>query len=190
MNNAHGMELEIANAYEANAFGGRTVYLVKTGQGGTTIAQWADEATYSAESDTIEPFDTCVTRINAAKSVVTTLEGTAPEIIMFWSQGINDRGIGTDVTTWKNATKVVLAAIRTGVGTAFPIFTTKFESITGVDMSSYDTAISAYASEMIDVTAVSTVGFETSQVYAGAGNHWGYTGMKAVAAAMINSYLT
>lgn len=189
MNNAHGMELQLANRVDAGDFTDKTVYLVKTGQGGTTIAMWADEATYSAESSTIEPFDTCISRITAAKALILSETGQEPELVIFWSQGINDRGIGTEVTTWKNATKAVLNAIRAALGATVPIFTTKFESITGVDMSAFNTAISAYASEMTSVTAVSTSGAETSQVFAGAGNHWGYTGMKAVSDAMINAYL-
>jgi hypothetical protein len=185
---AHGWENQLANRYDAGAFGTRTVYLAKCGQGGTKISEWGIGATY----DGISPYTLFLNRVNAAVSLITTLEGEAPQIIIFWSQGINDAVAtpATGLTTWKTATKAVFNQMRTDLGMTAPIFTTQFQSITGAgDMSGYNSTIATMATEMSSIYVINTTGREVSQVLLAAGNHWGYTGLKGIADDLINAYL-
>ena len=185
-NDAHGWELQIANRKDDGDFGARAVYLVKAGQGGTVIAEWADEATYNAESQTIEPYDVFIARVRAAINIVDSIHNRMPDVIMLWSIGINDAGIGTTTGTYKTAVKAVFNLMRTDIGIDFPIIQTQFQSINTV----YDAVINDITNEMTDVYAINTTGAETTQVFAGAGSHWGYTGMKQIADDMIDLILS
>lgn len=188
MNDAHGWELELANRYDDGDFGGRDVFLCKAGQGGTMVAMWADEATYSAESQTIEPFDVFIARVQAAIALIESQTGQTPDVFLFWSLGINDNGNGTPVATFKAAQKDVFDDIRAELGINLPIYMTQFQSMGS--MTTYDVAIGEIASEMTDVTAINTTGAETAEVFAGPGSHWGYTGMKQVANSLINALIS
>jgi hypothetical protein len=179
--NAHGWELQIANKYDSSYFGSRQVFICKAGQGGTTISQWA--SSYTAEGYTYYPLDTFLLRVNSAIELISEQTGQTPVTVMFWSQGINDNS--GDVSAWKTATKNLFTEIRDSLNITLPIVMTQFQSITAVTLTSFDTAITEITTEMSDVYAVNTTGAEVTEVYAGAGSHWGYTGMKVVANLMI-----
>lgn len=185
-NDAHGWELQLANSFDARAFGNRPVYIVKIAQGGTTAAMWADEATYSAESQTIEPFDVAIARIQAAIHLADSIHNKTPDVVMWWSLGINDIGIATDPGTYEDQVMAVFTAMRTEIGIEFPIIQTQFQSID----NTLDASISNIATGLDDVYVVNTTGAETSQVFDGSGTHWGYTGMKQVASSLISLTLT
>lgn len=184
---AHGWELQIANRYAAGDFGARKVYIVKTGQGGSTISMWAVGGTYSAEAQTIEPYATAIDRIQAAIHLVDSIHGKMPDVVMLWSLGINDMGIATDATTFKNATKAVFQQFRDDLGIGdFPIITTQFQEIN----PTYDAVLADIPEEMANVYSIATTGAEISEVVAGAGSHWGYHGMKQIANDLVDFTLS
>jgi hypothetical protein len=186
-NDAHGWELGLANLYENRVFGNRNVYLIKTGQGGSQVLTWVEGHAYSAESQTIFPYTTFIARVQAGLHLVDSLEnGRTPDVVMLWSCGINDAGALTSTSIFKDTTIHVFNALRTAIGINFPIIQTQFQDITPV----YDTKIAEIASELTDVYYISTAGYETTQVFAGAGYHWGYTGMKQMAAALTTIILS
>lgn len=185
-NDAHGWELGLANLYDEGAFGGRTVYLIKTGQGGTRVIMWIQGNNYIAESQVVFPYTTFVDRVQAGISLVESVEDSIPQIVMLWSMGINDAGNSTSVSDFKSTSVTVLTALRTAIGNNFPIIMTQLQDITPV----YDVAMAEIASEMDDVYVINTSGYETTQVFAGAGYHWGYTGMKQMDVALVNQILT
>lgn len=172
----HGLELQIANSYDSGYFGNRNVYLCKAGQGGTVISQWADEATYTAET-TVEPYDIYFERVDSAIAIITRND-TIPRCILIWSQGINNGG--GYPTSWKNGTKSLFTDMRSQI-TSLPIYITRFDSMSDY----YYTQMTEIASELSDIAIISSAGCETSQVVAGAGFHWGYTGMKVLARRLI-----
>lgn len=182
----HGWELQLANRYDDGDFGNRSVYIVKAGQGGTTAAMWADEATYSAESETIEPYDTWVTRVQAAIHIIDSIHNKTPQIVMWWSLGNNDATAGTNVDVYEDEVLAIFTSLRTEIGIQFPIIQTQFQDISPV----YDTKIDDITGELDDVYKISTSGAETSQTYCCTGNHWGYTGAKLVANRFIDLTLT
>lgn len=183
---AHGWELQLANRYDDGDFGNKTVYIVKAGQGGTTGAMWADEATYSAEAQTIEPYDTWVSRVQAALHLIDSIHHVVPQIVMWWSLGYNDIVAGTNVDVYKDEVQAVFTSMRTEIGIDFPIIQTQFQSIN----TAYDTAIDDITGLLDDVYKISTSGAETSQTFCCTGNHWGYTGAKLVSDRFIDLTLT
>lgn len=155
----HGWELGLANQIDAGAFPGRRpVYLIKTGQGGSTIAQWAVGQTYWTKF---------LERINAAKAVLKPQR----RWVVWFSLGLNDIVAGTNVTTWKADVLAHLAKIRVELpGCQFVM--TEFQGMTN-DSSAYDTAIQEIAAGAADVASISASGSATD-----GGNHWSYAGFK------------
>lgn len=176
----HGLELQIANSYDSGYFGNINVYLCKAGQGGTVISQWADEATYTAET-TVEPYDTYFERVDSAIAIITRND-TVPRCILIWSQGINDGGGNT--TSWKNRTKSLFTDMRVQIP-SLPIYITRFDSMADY----YYTQMTEIASEIGGVKIISSLGCETSAVVTGAGIHWGYYGMKILGRRIITEIL-
>jgi hypothetical protein len=186
---AHAWELELANQYDAGVFGSRPVYLVKAGQGGSIVNQWLVGGSYTAESTTIGPYSTFISRVNAAIPLVETLTGQTPDVVLFWSQGINDRDFASgDITTWTSKTQTVFSNMRTDLGLTLPIFSTQFQGMT--NLGPFNTAIAGMESSVTNFHAIDTTGAETAQVFDGAGYHWGYTGAKAVANSLITALLS
>lgn len=87
-------------------------YLIKCGQGGSRIDQWADAGTYQ---------NTFEARIDAFEALVTTRNYR-----VWLSFGINDANAGTDPTSWRTATEDWISRIRTKLGSAtIHIYATK-----------------------------------------------------------------
>lgn len=182
----HGWELELANRYDDGDFGLHEIYLCKAGQGGTTVAMWADEATYSAESSTVEPYDVFIARVQAAIAIIETETGQIPHVVMFWTLGINDSGIGTNAATWKAAQKAVFNLMRTDLAIDLPIYMVRMQSMS----DPYGTQIAEIGTELSNITIINSTGAETTDVVAGSGSHWGYTGMKQVANSLIDALIS
>lgn len=89
----HGLELGLANSIDDGLWGRTPVYLVKTGQGGSTVGQWTQNDTY---------FQKFIQRITAAFNALQGA-GYVVQPYVWFSQGINDAIAGTPVNTWKTA---------------------------------------------------------------------------------------
>lgn len=175
---SHGWELQLANRVSDGDLP-NPVYLVKTGQGSTRIAHWAEGATYS----TVNPWAKFQARVDSAITYLTATYGQAPRLFIFYSQGINDMNAATATATWKAATKAHLQKIRAKYGSTVPIFMTKIY-ISGY--TTYNTAIDEIAAEEPYTYAVSTSGATSGSNIV----HWDYAGMKLVANNLINTMLT
>jgi len=168
-NATHGMEIGLANEVDAGSFPGRsTVYLVKTGQGGSTIGEWDDGDPY---------WDTFLERIAAAKELL----GESVRWVVWYSQGINDAIAGTAAATWKAATVAHLAKIQTELPGCVVVMT-EFQ---GLSNGSYTTQIREIAAADAAVSSVDLTGAATD-----GGNHWSYAGFKnTVVPAMVAATL-
>ena len=156
----HGIELELVNRVERLPADSLPVYLVKTGQGGSTIGQWAPNGKY---------FDTFRTRVAAAKKL---LADRPLRPVIFFSLGINDAIAKTPVARWKQDVKDHLARLRQEVGGDPPIVMTRFMP----RYEAFNAAIAEICAEMQGVYSV-----ETRDAALRDDNHWSYAGMKVVA---------
>jgi hypothetical protein len=159
----HGMELGLANAVEAGAFAPATsVYLVKTGQGGSRILQWDPVGPYWAKF---------VQRVRAARAALPA----STRWVVWYSQGINDAVAGVPIATWKADTVAHLARIRAELPGCQIIFT-EFQSM---PVNGGYPAVNAAIRELVaadpTLSSVSTIGAGTDGA-----NHWSYAGYRDV----------
>lgn len=173
---SHGWELQLANRVADSDLLNPT-YLVKAGQGGTTIAQWSPGGIFEG----IYPLDTFYKRMDSAILQVQYLTGKTAKPIIFYTQGINDIIAGTSVATWKASTISHIDRIRARYG-MMPVFITNFY-MSGRTI--YNTAIAEIATEMEKVYVIDTNGAGET----GDNNHWNYAGMKLIADRIIDAML-
>ncbi len=180
-NATHGMEIGLANGYSSNNFSGHPVYLLKVGQGGSTISEWETTDAY---------YDTMRTRITLAFNKVVELTGQVPLITVWGSLGINDRIAGTSTGTFKTAFKQFITDIRATIHTLtgqpssiIPFLFTRFDSMSS--NLAYETVFGEIDSEVSDCYAVSTSGAALLD-----SNHWEYSGFLSFVPSFITIAIT
>ena len=162
----HGFENQLANAVETNALPGyKQVYLIKTGHGGSRIAQWGGQAPGGY-------WDKFLKRTEAGKR---QLPANARWVVWL-SLGINDSIARTPVTAWKKKTLAHLKRIKAQLPNVV-IVMTQFQSM---GYPQINAAIAAIAAEEKDVFVVDSKGAALSDK-----NHWSYKGLKTVTKRMI-----
>ncbi len=162
----HGLELGLANKVESGAFPGhRQVFLIKTGQGGSRIRQWAK----SNPSKFLEKFDQ---RIEAGKKQLPE----NPQWIVWFSLGINDGIDGVPIEQWKKDVESHLSRISARLPNAV-IVMTQFQSMGYPEINK---AIAVIADAEQHILAVDSIGTSLRDK-----NHWDYSGLKAMADRMV-----
>lgn len=166
-----GFELEIARRAKTNNWYSNPCHVVKCGQGGSIISQWNTGGAYDLLSQT------------AITNIKNFLKNIPHKIIILYSLGINDRLAVTDLTAWKNGVKARFEVLRSRFYANTPIIMTGFQSISGVDMTSYTSTLNQIAGEMSNVFCVDSTGCTTYD-----GIHWdaAETGMKQLTGRMLN----
>lgn len=165
--NSHGWEAGLANAVEAGLFKGfNQVFLVKTGQGGSVIDQWAINGAF---------FSSYISRVQAAKQLILNM-GKTPIPYIWYTQGINDRIAGTNGTTWKTKTIEHFKNLRRYIGYA-PVIAPLF-------MSGQD----PYNTYLSEIQATEKYFFTIDSTGSGLrdGNHWNAQGLKLLASRMVD----
>ena len=156
----HGMELGLANAVEGRAFDASSVYLIKTGQGGSRIAEWGVDGVYWTKF---------LERTNAAKAKLPT----NTRWVVWYSQGINDAIANVPIATWKAATVDHLQKIKAQLP-GCRIVLTEFQSMPA--NGGYP-AVNAAIEEIVradpTLAAVPSAGVGTDGA-----NHWSYAGFR------------
>jgi Carbohydrate esterase, sialic acid-specific acetylesterase len=156
----HGMELGLANAVEAGRFGQSRVYLIKTGQGGSKIAEWDAAGAYWSKF---------LQRTNAARAVLPA----NTRWVVWYSQGINDAIAGTPIAAWKAATVAHLAKIKSQLP-GCQIILTEFQSMpANGGYPAVNAAIREIVAADTELASISTVGADTVDA-----NHWSYAGYR------------
>ena len=139
---SHAWELELANLVAEGKFPGyKQVYLIKTGQGGSTITQWAEGSAY---------WNKFIQRIDAAPAQLPP----NPQWIIWYSLGINDTGGGTPKATWKPAVIDHLQRMKKKLPGAI-ILMTQFQSMGYTELSQ---AIAEIVASEPDVYAIDSTG--------------------------------
>lgn len=96
------------------------VHLVKAGQGGSIIGQWAP-------ADASGYYNTLVNRYTLARNRLLATRYEVRPLIVWW-QGINDTIAGNTGVGWRNATVTHFNQLRTLTGENTPIFVMKIMS--------------------------------------------------------------
>ena len=166
--NSHGFELQLANAVEAHMFpDNERIYLTKTGQGGSVVAQWNVGNTYWTKH---------LQRTAAAKTQLPTDR----QWVVWLSLGINDAIYGTATSTWKAAMVAHINKIKADLPGAI-IILTEFQSMSANSgYPAYNTIIEEIAAEEANVFAITTTGAALKD-----SNHWSYTGLKTVTSSLV-----
>lgn len=158
----HGWELELSNIIR-NQYPEKKVYLLKTGQGGTTISQWDTTGNF---------YHTMCNRIDSAMTELRRLHRPI-QVFVFYSQGINDVLYSHIAdTTWQRMTQEHLNRIKAHTGQDTRIVMCKH-------MQYYD----AYNQSMVNICNADSTGRTTYIEMTGAttisdGLHYDYQGMK------------
>jgi hypothetical protein len=166
--NIHGFELGLANEADAGKLGRDPIYLVKTGQGGSTIQSWGVGDTY---------YTKFLARTRAARAVFTAAKTTVLPIL-WYTQGINDAFYNSiTVSEWKTLTLAHFAKIRQEI----PDLIILFAEITpkwGV----YNQAIA----EVVAATSNCYLIKNTNATVLPDLNHWDYFGAKLIASRFVD----
>jgi hypothetical protein len=165
----HGLENGLASAVESGVFDGYTqVYLVKTGQGGSMIDEWAPNHPSGYWNKHVQ-------RIEAAKRQITG----EPQWVVWFSLGINDAIADTDINLWQSAVISHLRRIKYLLPGAI-IVMTQFQSMK--KYSAFDAAIADIAAREDSVLAVDSTDSALCDE-----NHWNYAGLKTMAKRMADA---
>ena len=174
-NVTHGIERGLAREV-LNVLQWPEAYILKSGQGGSTIAQWS-------VGNASGYLSTLTSRYNAARSALTS-QGFIVRPVVIWFNGINDAVAGTTPSTFRTATQAHFAQIRAVMGSTTPIFMPQIMP-TNAAYTAINTEIAA-----IDATDANMWSLATSSVAQDPNNTYHYTanGYLQIARAFIDSF--
>ena len=112
-NATHGIERGLAREI-LNTLQWPEAYILKAGQGGSTIAQWS-------VGNATGYLSTLTSRYNAAVTALTN-SGYIVRPVFIWLNGINDAVGGTATATFRTATQAHFTQIRSFMGAGTPVF--------------------------------------------------------------------
>lgn len=163
----HGLENGLAGAVEAGKFPMRDrLWLIKTGHGGSRIAQWAPD-------NPSRYWEKFLQRTEAAKRQLPP----DPQWVIWMSLGINDAIAGTPADAWRDDVTAHIERMRKQLPGAIVVIT-QFQSMNRYPQ--IDQAIADIAAKVPGVYAVDTSGATLADA-----NHWDYAGYKVVAERMV-----
>lgn len=168
-NNAtHGAESSLATAYAIGEFDSRLVRLIKSGQGGSTIAQWTP------------PSDSYYTTLKSRIESAITAIGSTPDCCLIWFHGINDIAATTNVNTWETETLALFDAIIGFIPNVKILFVEIMGTSAGRDSynAKIDTMVAAHSSYMYKVPDLDYALDDTS--------HWSSDGFQYLGRKIVN----
>lgn len=164
----HGWEAGLADSAEAGEWADQ-VFLLKAGQGGSTLVQWDAGTAYSTKFSA---------RFAAASAAIRA-DGYEPQVYIWMSIGINDHLGGTSVAEFGSRLIAWTARIRAITGAA-PVMITRLP----VPYDSYNAAI-----DQIDQDDPLMWGISTQNAPRDDVSHWSSAGMKRIARSMLDRSL-
>ena len=171
----HGIERGLAREI-LNTLQWPEAYILKAGQGGSTIAQWS-------VGNATGYLSTLTTRFNAARTALTTA-GFTVRPVFIWFNGINDAMAGTPVATFRTATQAHFTQIRSLMGAGTPIFMPQLMS-NGAAYTAVNTEIAAIDSADANMWALATVDIPQDPTNT---NHYTANGYLRIARTFIDSF--
>lgn len=164
----HGWELQLSNLATSDDFFNDTVWIVKTGQGGSTLYQWFYDTTNSVNYNIFKH------RVDSAFAL---LQGRNIRPVLLASIGINNMNASLSPSSFKSHYITTINFLRMHIGANTPVIMTKFMA----GKQTYDAVIDEIANEQDNCYAVS--GTDASLADS---QHWGYAGVKTMANRMID----
>ncbi|MEI6518942.1 MAG: sialate O-acetylesterase [bacterium] len=162
----HGLENGLASAVESGVFDGYTqVYLVKTGQGGSRIDEWAPDHSSGYWKKHVQRIEAAIQQIPGE-----------PQWVVWFNLGINDAIAGTDINLWQSDVVSHLRRMKDLLPGAI-IMMTQFQSMN--KYPAFDAAIADIAAREDGVFAVDSTDSALCDE-----NHWNYAGLKTMAQRM------
>lgn len=158
----HGWELGLAENIEEVAQLRKTIYLLKAGQGGSRLLEWAASQPYR---NTFELRWNAMSAYFAANSIANI------DFAIWHSHGINDQVAGTAAATWSQQMRDFHVYLRGLVGANVPICITQLPT----NYPTYNAAMQ----EIVDANP-SNILINTSDLTTFDGRHWGYTATKQI----------
>jgi hypothetical protein len=171
----HGIELELANQSDLGDWFTSPIYLCKTGQGGSRVSSWVNPAGSNMAR--------LAERVSRAGHLLKS-QNIVYRAAVFLTIGVNDGNDGTSESLFRERLRAYINNVRAVVGARAPIVIPLLESLPGTPESPptyISDSLAAVASEYENVYTFSTTGFGADDV-----NHWGYLGLKDVAASFKN----
>lgn len=166
-NATHGWELGLANSVEAGQWWDGTVYLVKTGQGASKIADWNEAGAY---------YQKFLARTRGALSLLRG-QGKVPLVYLWYTLGINDALAGTPEATWKTEVEAYFVRVRKELGYVPIFFCRMMASSSG---ATFNDSVDAIAAADNMVFPIDATGATTRDA-----NHWDYAGMKVMSGRLV-----
>lgn len=161
-NATHGWENGFARAKAAGRFLDQTIHIVKAGQGGSRLQDWAPGGTY---------WNTMVSRVAAAQALLSS----RGRLTICLSIGVNDSIAGLSAGAYSTAMTAFLANLRGQFGADTRILITQLPPT----YSSYNTQIDALASSLNKI--ISSSGCTLREP-----THWDSRGLRTLAERMID----
>ena len=161
----HGWELQLANRTDSlKSLYGDSVFLVKTGQGGSRLSQWSDKSgtSFSKFRQRVDTAEQYLSNRNVKKVIILSL-------------GINDM-IWDNGSITNDSFRVQMIRhinnLRSVTGGNTPVVMTKFFG----EFTRMNNAIDSVAMAMDSVYTIDTTGAPTQDTA-----HWNYSGYKEIA---------
>lgn len=170
-NATHGLENGLAHTATAGRLGAATAYLVKAGQGGSTVGSW---------EDTDANFITLESRYGGAIAELAS-SGVEYTPLVLISLGINDRIAGTTTGTFKAAMEQLIDDVRAFAGVSTRVMVTNFQEPMDVLNEVYNTVLDEIAAADALVDVVDTTGLPIND-----SNHWSAQGFRELAERVVD----
>ncbi len=164
----HGWELQLSNGKDSGYFGAKNLYLMKSSQGSTRVADWAVGGTLYNRM--IDRLNNSIWLIEAERNVS---PGDSLRLWMLISLGINDMFAGLSSSSFKTALDAILDQLHTLYPT-MKFVLTKFNQPA---YTSYNTTYDAIAAARSSY--VYTI-YDANAQLQGDNTHWGTEGWKTM----------
>lgn len=171
-NTTFGMELSLSGILSSQVIKSTSAYLVKNGQGGSTISQWANGGSY---------WTTTEIRIDAVKE-----SGKFNEMVPFivLTLGINDAIARTQMSVWKPAVVDLISRWRSLLGKNAIVFATKFQPPIA-ERAEINAALAEIAENDLRLVLI-----DSHLALIQDGNHWNKSGMETMCTRVVNAIKT